>query len=86
MREHARRLQVAAVTLEDLTVSTDWLVQASKAGDAPAMVMLAQAYSMGVGVPASIESARGWLIKAADAGDATAIDMVKLFSVGQGTN
>ena len=86
MREHARRLQVEAVTLEDLTVSTDWLVQASKAGDAPAMVMLAQAYSMGVGVPASLEDARGWLKKAADAGDATAIEMVKLFTVGQGTN
>lgn len=86
MREHAHRLQVAAVTVEDLAVSTDWLVKASEAGDAPAMVMLAQAYSMGVGVPASIEEARRWLVKAADAGDPTAIDMVKLFTVGQGTN
>ena len=86
MREHARRLQVAAVTVDDLAESTSWLVRASEAGDAPAMVMLAQAYSMGVGVPASIESAREWLVKAADAGDATAIEMVKLFTVGQGTN
>ncbi len=86
MREHARRLQVAAVTVEELEASTGWLVRASEGGDAPAMVMLAQAYSMGVGVPASIENARGWLVKAADAGDATAIDMVKLFTVGQGTN
>lgn len=86
MREHARRLQLAAVTVDDLAASTDWLVKASQAGDAPAMVMLAQAYSMGVGVPASIDEARGWLMKAAEAGDPNAIEMVKLFSVGQGTN
>jgi TPR repeat protein len=86
MREHARRLQIAAVTVDDLKESAKWLIQASEADDAPAMVMLAQAYSMGVGVPPSVEDARSWLIKAAEAGDATAIEMVKLFSVGQGTD
>lgn len=86
MREHARRLQISALTVEDLQESTGWLVRASEGGDAPAMVMLAQAYSMGVGVPASVENAQDWLIRAADAGDAAALDLVKLFSVGKGTN
>ena len=86
MREHARRLQVAAVNVEDLAVSTGWLIRASEAGDPAAMVLLSQAYSMGVGVTASLDDARGWLIKAAEAGDETAIEMVKLFTVGQGTN
>lgn len=86
MREHARRLQVKAISVKDLEASTQWLIRASEGGDAPAMVMLAQAFSLGVGVPVSIENARGWLVKAAAAGDVAAIDMVKLFTVGEGTN
>ncbi len=86
MREHARRLRAVAITRTEIDVSTNWLVLASEGGDVPAMVMLAQAYSMGVGVPASLENARGWLQKAADAGDPAAIEMVKLFAVDAGSN
>lgn len=86
MREHALRLQASAATRDDLVASTEWLLRASEGGDPEAMVMLSQAYSMGVGVPASIDDARGWLIRAAEAGDAKAIEMVKLFAVNAGTN
>ena len=40
-------------------------------------MLLAQAYSLGVGVPASLEKAREWLAIAAEAGDPTAIEMIK---------
>lgn len=86
MREHATRLRAKAITRDEIEISTRWLINASDGGDVAAMVLLSQAYSMGVGVPASVESARGWLQKAADAGDPTAIGMVKLFTVDTGTN
>lgn len=86
MREHARRLRTSAVSLAEIEISTDWLLKASNNGDVPAMVLLAQSYAMGVGVPRSTEKARSWLVKAADAGDPAAIDMVKLFSFDAGTN
>ncbi len=86
MREHARRLRSAALTVEDIEASTTWLIRASEAGDTAAMVTLAQAYSMGVGVPPSLENARGWLEKAALAGDPAAIDMVKMFTFETETN
>lgn len=86
MREHARRLRADAVTAEDIALSTTWLIRSSAAGDVPAMVMLAQAYSMGVGVAPSLPDARRWLEQAALAGDPTAIDMVKLFTFEMETN
>lgn len=85
MRELAGRLRGAAGTEAEIAASTQWLIRASEAGDVEAMVSLAQAYSMGVGVAPSLESARAWLEKAALAGDPTAIEMVKLFTVGAGT-
>ncbi|WP_322894172.1 MULTISPECIES: hypothetical protein [unclassified Yoonia] len=81
MREHARRLRTSAVSVADLDAATLWLIRAAEANDVPAMVMLAQAYAVGVGVPVSLDDARGWLQKAADAGDPTAGDMVKLFEI-----
>lgn len=86
MREHAIRLRTAAQTGVEVALSTGWLIRASEAGDIKAMVQLAQAYSLGVGVPASLEKARGWLTKAAEAGDATASEMIKLIDVAQGAN
>lgn len=86
MREHARRLRSAALTIKDIEASTTWLIRASEAGDTAAMVTLAQAYSMGVGVRPSLENARGWLEKAALAGDPAAIDMVKMFTFDTETN
>ncbi len=80
MREHAIRLRATAVSDEEIALATGWLVRASEGGDVPAMVMLAQAYSMGVGVPPSLDNARRWIERAAEAGDPTAIDMVKLFT------
>ena len=50
------------------------------------MVLLSQAYSMGVGVPASLDEARGWLQKAAEAGDPTAIETIKVLNVDKRTN
>lgn len=86
MREHAARLRTNAVTQGEIETASGWLVRASEGGDVAAMVLLSQAYSMGVGVPASLENARAWLQKAADAGDPTAMEMVKLFTVDTGTN
>lgn len=86
MREHARRLRAKAQTGDEIATSTDWLLRASEAGDVPAMVMLAQSYSLGVGVPISVENARIWLRRAAEAGDPTAIDMVKMFTAEGDTN
>jgi TPR repeat protein len=80
MREHSRRLRAAAQTREEIETSTDWLLRASEAGDVPAMLMLAQSYSLGVGVPISVENARLWLQRAADAGDPTAANMVRVFT------
>ncbi|WP_431298986.1 tetratricopeptide repeat protein [Tabrizicola sp. BL-A-41-H6] len=86
MREHASRLRAAAQTRDEIETSTAWLLRASEAGDVPAMVMLAQSYSLGVGVPISVENARIWLRRAAEAGDPTAIDMVKMFTAEGETN
>lgn len=86
MREHASRLRGTAANLADITISTNWLIRASEGGDAPAMVMLSQAYSMGVGVTPSVTKARAWLQKAADAGDQGAVDMVKLLVLEEDTN
>jgi len=86
MREHAARLRAKALTQAEIKASTAWLVSASEGGDVPAMLLLSQAYSMGVGVPASLGNARAWLHKAAEAGDPTALGMVKLFTVETGTN
>ena len=86
MREHATRLRAGAASSQDIEASTGWLIRASEVGDLPSMMLLSQAYSMGVGVPASLDKARGWLQKAADAGDPQAIEMVKLFTVDSGTN
>lgn len=85
MREHSRRLRAVAVSADDLAAATRWLVMASESGDVPAMVMLAQAYSVGVGVSPSIENARAWLERAAASGDPTAIDMVKFFTLDTGS-
>jgi TPR repeat protein len=78
MREYARRLREAAKRPEEIKAATDWLVRASEAGDAKAMVLLSQAYSLGVGIAPSPELAKQWLQRAADAGDPTALDLVKL--------
>lgn len=86
MREHAIRLRAAAETSEDVANSTQWLIRASEGGDTAAMVMLAQAYSLGVGVPASPDKARSWLVIAAQAGDQTATEMIRFIDIGMGTN
>ena len=86
MREHAIRLRAAAATSEDVANSTIWLIRASEGGDTAAMVMLAQAYSLGVGVPASLEKAREWLAMASAAGDPTASEMIRFIETGAGSN
>lgn len=86
MREHASRLRAAAVTSDEVVEATAWLIRASEGGDTAAMVMLAQAYSLGVGVPASLEKARAWLAKAAEAGDPTAADMMRSINAGSGSD
>lgn len=78
MREHARRLREAADDPTKIAAATGWLVQASEAGDAKAMVLLSQAYSLGVGITPSLDLAQKWLQRAADAGEPTALDLVKL--------
>lgn len=78
MREYARRLREVAQKPEELATATDWLIRASEAGDAKAMVMLSQAYALGVGIPPSLDLAHSWLQRAADAGDPTALDLVNL--------
>lgn len=81
MREHARRLGDAARKPAQIATATDWLIRASEAGDAKAMVLLSQAYSLGVGVEPSLDLAHNWLQRAADAGDSDAMDLVKLLNM-----
>lgn len=78
MREHARRPRATAKTPAKITAATEWLARASNAGDAKAMVLLSQAYSLGVGIPASLELAQMWLQRAADAGENDAADLVQM--------
>jgi hypothetical protein len=72
MREHALRLRASASTPTQIAASSDWLRQAADSGDAAAMMLLSQAYSIGLGVEPSLTLARQWLGQAADAGDAQA--------------
>lgn len=78
MREHARRLRATAKTPAEITAATDWLIRASTAGDAKAMILLSQAYSLGLGVAPSIKLAQTWLQRAADAGETDAFDLVHI--------
>lgn len=86
MREYARRLREQANTPPEMTAATDWLVRASDAGDAKAMILLSQAYSLGVGIPPSLDLAHKWLQRAADAGEPTALDLVKLLQTQGASN
>lgn len=72
MREHARRLRSTAQTAGQSAAATDWLVRAADGGDAKAMALLSQAYSLGIGIDPSRELAEVWLLRAADAGDGAA--------------
>lgn len=72
MREHAVQLRSTAQTASQSAAATDWLARAASGGDAKAMVLLSQAYSLGIGVDPSRELAGVWLLRAADAGDSAA--------------
>lgn len=86
MREYARRLGEAAVKPAQVQAATGWLIRASQAGDAKAMVLLAQDYALGVGVAPSIALAHRWLQRAADAGDQDAVDLIKLMVMQDASN
>ena len=78
MREHARRLRATAKSPKEVAAATDWLIRASKAGDAKAMVLLSQAYSLGLGIPPSLDLAQTWLQRAAAAGETDASALVQI--------
>ena len=78
MREHARRLRETAKQPAEVATATDWLIRASEAGDAKAMLQLSQAYSLGVGVKPSVDLAQRWLQRAADAGEPSAVELIML--------
>jgi TPR repeat protein len=72
MREFALYLQENGTTVEDARAATGWLRQASEAGDAEAMVALAKAYAMGLGLEPSINEATALLETAAGKGSTEA--------------
>lgn len=74
MREYALILRERATTQAEILESTDWLRRAGEAGEASAMVDLAEALVFGVGAEPARDEAIMWLQKAADLGSVDAAD------------
>jgi TPR repeat protein len=77
MREYAIILRDTAKNSADILQSTDWLRKASNAGDAEAMIILADALVFGVGTAPSRDEAITWLQKASNTGNAEAASRLK---------
>lgn len=62
----------------DLDRYAELLEQAASQGHDEAMLLLSEAYALGLGVEASVETSRGWLLKAAAAGNQSAARTARL--------
>lgn len=69
MRELALYLRETGTTAEDAKTASQWLIRAADGGDATAMVELAKAYAMGIGLAPSIKQAQLLLKDAAGLGN-----------------
>ena len=76
MRELALYLQENGTTMEDARAATGWLQRASEGGDPEAIVALAKAYAMGLGLAPSLTEASALLEQAAGKGNAEAQRML----------
>jgi len=72
MREYGKILTAQAKTPADLETATQWVANAARAGDVPAMVIYADALAFGIGVEPSRDDALIWLAQAAEGGNADA--------------
>ena len=72
MRELALYLRETGTTADDAKTASQWLIRAADGGDATAMVELAKAYAMGIGLAPSIKQAQLLLKDAAGLGNAEA--------------
>jgi TPR repeat protein len=72
MRELALYLRETGTTVDDARTASQWLIRAADGGDATAMVELAKAYAMGIGLAPSIRQAQLLLKDAAGLGNAEA--------------
>ncbi|WP_421760161.1 tetratricopeptide repeat protein [Devosia sp.] len=69
MRELALYLRETGTTADDAKTASQWLIRAADGGDATAMVELAKAYAMGIGLAPSIKQAQLLLKDAAGLGN-----------------
>jgi TPR repeat protein len=69
MRELALYLRETGTTADDAKAASNWLIRAADGGDAIAMVELAKAYAMGIGLAPSIKQAQLLLKDAAGLGN-----------------
>jgi len=81
MRELAFYLQENGTTPDEAKTATAWLQKAADGGDAEAMVALAKAYAMGLGLPHSIERATALLETAAGAGSSEAQKLLATMTI-----
>ncbi|MET3900458.1 TPR repeat protein [Devosia sp. UYZn731] len=76
MRELGKYLQQRATDPKQLTEAMDWMEKAADAKDPEAMLLLAKAYTVGIGRDASLERAVALLEDAADLGSSDAKKML----------
>ena len=76
MRELAKFLQQRASDAQQLAEAMEWMERAANAQDPEAMLLLAKAYTVGIGRDASLEKAVALLEEAAALGNADAKTML----------
>ena len=86
MRELALYLRENGTTLADAQGASDWFKRAAEGGDAIAMVELAKAYAMGLGLAPSIQQATLLLKDAASMGNPEAQRLLATMSTGNQEN
>lgn len=69
------------------SVALEWVTKAAKGGDASAMMVLSNAYALGIGVTQSLEESARWLEAAAKAGNVDAYEkLAVVLELGLGVN
>ena len=81
MRELALYLRSTGTSVAEARDASSWLKRAAEAGDAVAMVELAKAYAMGIGIEPSIQQATVLLKDAAGLGNPEAQQLLASMAV-----
>ncbi len=76
--ELAKIIRAEAAGQAELAEYARLLTAAAEQGQSEAMYLLSDAYSLGLGVDASLETSREWLFRAAEAGNQQAAETVRL--------